>query len=122
MKIASILKKVANCFNNFFTTFASKLVDKLPSSFNLFHTESLTFKQFYVRKHVQSDEFMLTPVNDNFIYKELCKLNASKSTGTDNIPARLVKDAASVLTKPICHIVLIFTKQISTIRLRKIYT
>ena len=48
---------------------------------------------------------MLTPVNDNFIYKELCKLNPSKSTGTDNIPARFVKDAASVLTKPICHIV-----------------
>ena len=84
---------------------ASKLVDKLPSSFNLFHTESLTFKEFYVRKHVQSDEFMLTPVNDNFINKELCKLNPSKSTGTDNIPAWFVKDAASFLTKHICHIV-----------------
>ena len=56
-------------------------------------------------KNVQSHEFMLTPVNDNFIYEELCKLNPSKSTGTDNIPARFVKDAASVLTKPICHIV-----------------
>ena len=43
-------KKVANCFDNFFTTVASKLVDKLSSSFNLFHTESLTFKEFYVRK------------------------------------------------------------------------
>ena len=32
-------KKVANCFNGFFTTVASKLVNKLPSSFNLFHTE-----------------------------------------------------------------------------------
>ena len=28
-------KKVANCFNGFFTTVASNLVDKLPSSFNL---------------------------------------------------------------------------------------
>ena len=44
---------------------------------------------------------MLTPVNDNFIYKELCKLSPSKSTGTDNIPAQFVKDAASVLTKKI---------------------
>ena len=33
------------------------------------------------------------------------KLNPSKSTGTDNIPARFVKDAASVLTKPIVHII-----------------
>ena len=51
------------------------------------------------------DEFMLIPVNDDFIYKELCKLNPSKSTGTDNIPARFVKDAASVFKKPIGHII-----------------
>ena len=45
MKLVSILKNVANCFNNFFTTVASKMVDKLPSSFNLFHIESFTFKE-----------------------------------------------------------------------------
>ena len=32
-------------------------------------------------------------------------MNPSKGRGTDNIPARFVKDAASVLIKPICHIV-----------------
>ena len=32
---------------------------------------------------------MLILVNEEFIYKELCKLNHSKSTVTDNIPARL---------------------------------
>ena len=48
---------------------------------------------------------MLIPVSEDFIYKELCKLNPSKSTGTDNIPARFVKDAASVHTKPIVHII-----------------
>ena len=35
----------------------------------------------------------------------MCKLNPSKSTGTDNIPARFVKDAASVFKKPIGHII-----------------
>ena len=29
----------------------------------------------------------------------------SKSTGTDNIPARFVKDAASILAQPILHII-----------------
>ena len=48
---------------------------------------------------------MLVSVSEDFIYKELYKLNPSKSTGTDNIPARFVKDAASVLTKPILHII-----------------
>ena len=47
----------------------------------------------------------MIPVGEKFIYKELCKLNPSKSTGTDKIPARFVKDAASVLTKPILHII-----------------
>ena len=32
-------------------------------------------------------------------------LNSSKSTRTDNSLARFVKDAASVLIKPICHTV-----------------
>ena len=60
-------KKVENCFNNFFTTVASNLVDKLPSSFTLFHTESSTFQNFYNSKKVQTDEFMLIPVSEGFI-------------------------------------------------------
>ena len=63
------------------------------------------FRIFIIAKKVQADEFMLIPVSEDFICKELCTLNPSKSTGTDNIPARLVKDAASVLTKPIVHII-----------------
>ena len=98
-------QKVANCFNNFFTTVASNLVDKLPPSFNLFNTDSSRFQEFYAGKNVEPDEFILAPVSEDFIYRELCKLNPSKSTGTDNIPARFVKDAASVLTKPILHII-----------------
>ena len=95
---------VANCFDKFFTTVASNLVDKLPSSFNLLHLGSPTFQNFYKGKNVQDDEFMLIPVNEDFIYKELCKLNPSKNTGT-NIPARFVKDAASVFKKPIGRII-----------------
>ena len=33
------------------------------------------------------------------------QINPSKSTGTDNIPARFVKDAASVFKKPIERII-----------------
>ena len=93
---------MANCFNGFFTTVASNLVDKLPSSFNLFHTESSTFQYFYKGKNVKDDEFYLIPVNEDFIYKEFCKLNPSKSSGTVNIPARFV---TSVFKKPIGHII-----------------
>ena len=102
---------MANCFNNFFTTVASNLVDKLPSSFKLFNSDSSKFQEFYAGKNVEPDEFMLVSVSEDFIYKELCKLNPSKSTGTDNIPARFVKDAASVLTKPILHIINLLIEQ-----------
>ena len=43
--------------------------------------------------------------SEDCIYKELYKSNPTKSTGTDNIPARFVKDAASILNKPILHII-----------------
>ena len=33
--------------------------------------------------------------------KELCSLNANKSTGLDEIPARLIKDGANVIKVPI---------------------
>ena len=39
-------KKVANCFNNFFTSIASTLVEKLPPPLNLFDTRSETFQDF----------------------------------------------------------------------------
>ena len=65
------------------------------------HLVLIYFQFFFKGKNAQDDEFMLIPVNEDFIYKELCKLNPAKSTGTDNIPARFVKDAASVFKKPI---------------------
>ena len=94
-------KKVANCFNNF-TSIASTLVEKLPPSLNLFDTRSETFQDFYRNRNVQNG-FVLASVEEDFIFKELCKLNSC--TGSDNIPARFVKDAAAVLTKPITYIV-----------------
>ena len=52
---------MAKCFNKFFTTVALNLVDKLLSSFNLFHTVS--HFSIFLGKNVQDDEFMLIPVN-----------------------------------------------------------
>ena len=45
------------------------------------------------------------PVTEDVIYNELYRLNPSRSIKTDNIPAKFVKDAALVLTKPVTHIV-----------------
>lgn len=89
--------KIACHFNTFFTTVASVLVDKLPVPFNIFTVESDTFKQFYKDRNPNDIKFKLHTVSEEYIYKELCKLNCSKSTGLDDIPAKYLKDAAPFL-------------------------
>ncbi|XP_060607821.1 uncharacterized protein LOC132759963 [Ruditapes philippinarum] len=89
--------KIACHFNQFFTTVASVLVDKLPNPFNLFSVESDIFKEFYKNRNPDGNKFQLHTVSEEYIYKELCKLNCSKSTGLDEIPAKFLKDAAPFL-------------------------
>ena len=98
-------KSVANHFNDFFTNVASALVSKLPTASNVFNIESTVFKSFYKQKESQDRDFVLKKVSEDFVYKELLKLNPSKSTGLDEIPARFVRDGASVLKIPITFIV-----------------
>jgi hypothetical protein len=97
--------KIAQHFNEFFTGIASNLVDKLPRSSNLFSVNSSPFQDYYGSKLNNSTKLSLGTVTEEFIEKELRGLNAFKSTGLDNIPARFLKDGASILKKPITHIV-----------------
>ena len=99
------LNDIANIFNTFFTTVAAKLVEKLPPPPNIFHVTSTLFQQFYSRVVSDNLNVEISPVSEEFIYKELCNLNSFKSTGLDDIPARFVKDAAKALTKPVTYIV-----------------
>ena len=48
---------------------------------------------------------LVIDVDEDFIFKELANLNVSKSTGPDNIPARFLRDGASVLKIPVTYIV-----------------
>jgi hypothetical protein len=41
----------------------------------------------------------------SYVFKELCSLNANKSTGLDEIPARFIKDGANVIKVPITAII-----------------
>ncbi len=96
---------IACHFNDFFTSIAASLVSMLPTGLNVFGTQSDCFKDFYRSKGIQPDQFRLSDVDEDFIFKELANLNVSKSTGPDNIPARFLRDGASVLKTPITHIV-----------------
>ena len=49
--------------------------------------------------------FVLQKVSTNFVLKELSKLKVTKAFGPDGITARLLKDAAPVIAKPITYLV-----------------
>ena len=96
--------KIANYFNEFFTTVASILVNKLPTCLKIFDTNSDIFKHFYKNRNPTNETFCLKTVSEDFIYKELDSLNLTKSTGVDNIPTRFLKDGASFLKISILYI------------------
>ena len=78
---------IAENYNDFFTTAVSRLMksvkpDVNPQSSNEDFTDQT---------------FALKPVRDGFVYKQLKDLKANKVTGLDKIPARLLKDSASVM-------------------------
>ena len=89
----------------FFTTIAAKLVEKLPSAKGLYSATSNIVKYFYDQRRKSDTSFNLKHVTEDFVYKELCSLNISKSMGLDGIPAKFLKDAAPILKIPITFLI-----------------
>ena len=52
-----------------------------------------------------SNTLNLKTISEDLVYKELCGINVSKSTGLDEIPGRFIKDGATLLKKPITSII-----------------
>ena len=78
--------RVADSFNYFLTTIASKLVKDLPSGIGKF--TSSFFTNFYKSKGIVLNSFKFTSVNQKQVEKFLCGMSHDKATGIDGIPAR----------------------------------
>ena len=98
-------KENSNHMNNYFLTVASKLVDKLPTAPGIFSTTSNLFKNYYYKKNVIPNNFILNNVSESFINAELSRLNPKKSYGIDGLQSKFIKDAASEIKGPITFIV-----------------
>ena len=94
-------KTIANYFNEFFTTVAANLVQKLPLGKNLYGSNSANLKDFYSKNKSERETFHLKHVSEEFVLKELRQLNPCKSTGLNEIPARFLKEGADFLKIPI---------------------
>ena len=94
--------KVAEKFNSFYTTVASKLVEKLPQSFNKFGKNFV--ESFYCNKGVFPNSYSFSFVSENNVLKYLNSLGINKATGLDGIPSRFVRDGASIIACPLTHV------------------
>ena len=94
----------ATSFNEFFTSVTEKLCG---------HYKSKTRLPGILTPRV-AQNFVLQKVSINFVLKELTKLKVTKASDPDGITARLLKDAAPVIAKPITYL---FNLTISTGRI-----
>ena len=85
---------MATSFNEFFTSIADKLCGHHKSKTRLPNTLTPRVEQ----------NFVLQKVSTNFVLKELSKLKVTKALGLDGITARLLKDAAPVMAKPMIDV------------------
>ena len=84
----------ASSFNGFFTSIAS--------------TQCSHFKRCSLPKVLTprvKHDFVLEEVSSSFVQKELLKVQSTKASGLDGIPARLLKDAAKELSKPTAYLI-----------------
>ena len=94
--------KVAEKFNSFYTTVASKLVKKLPQSFIKFGKNFV--ESFYRNKGVFPNSYSLSIVSENKVLKYLNSLGINKAT-LDGIPSRFVRDGVSIIACPLTHVI-----------------
>ena len=62
-------------------------------------------KDYYQKLGVRKESFAFSLVSEKKVLKYFLKLGANKATGLDGIPARFIKDSASIVTVPIAHII-----------------
>ena len=97
--------KLANTMGDYFLTVAEKLKNKIPNLPKVFDVLSQSFKNYYVEKGVVPKSQKIFQVTEEYVYKELCKLNVSKSTGIDGFKPKFLKDGADVIKGAVTHII-----------------
>merc|ERR1711888_253383 len=98
-------KSVSNHYNNYFLTVAANLQRLIANALNIYKTTSQIFKDFYTSKGITPKSFEFSDVSEEFVHKELCKLNPTKSTGIDGIKPIFLRNGADVIKSAVTHVV-----------------
>ena len=87
--------EISQGFASYFRTAVSKIRENMPSIIYSPRRRSPRSRSI----------FCLSRVDEDFVCSELRKIEASKSTGLENIPARLLKDSAPIITRPLTTLI-----------------
>ena len=79
---------IAELFNEYFTEIGPKLSSQITET-------NVSFERYM--KFTAHQSFNFKNINEREVLKALERLKASTSTGYDNIPAKLLKDASDVV-------------------------
>ena len=82
---------IAESFNDYFVNIGAKLANEIENN----TPRPVLSHSVIDRPDIQ---FKFSEINPNEVFLQLSKLNSSKSTGVDNIPARVLKLSAEIVT------------------------
>lgn len=90
-------KKVANVLNDYFANVGPNLASKIPTSDRHEFSDDLRLSN--------EESFKFQPVSESYVLNELKSLPDGKATGTDDLPAKLLKMAATSIAGPVAYLI-----------------
>ena len=91
-------KDVANMLNSFFADIGPQLADKIPT----INENSDRLKEDESKPGVK---FGFHPVSSDYVLEKLSALPERKATGTDDLPAKLLKLGATSIVEPVTYLI-----------------
>ena len=92
-------KELANIFSDYFSTAVTKLKTKFISF------SDYIWRPYDTQKRRTKETFKFSYVSNFFVEKHLSQLKRRKSTGSDDLPAGMIKDCKKVVAKPLAFII-----------------
>ena len=93
--------KIANAFNSYFIG----SVGRLTAPLGFPNKDQGTYISSVFLNKLTKTSFKFIPVSTNFTFEFLRKLEVRKATGLDQMPARLMRDAAAEICNPLTNII-----------------
>ena len=93
-------RTISKVFKNL-SSLAEFLLIKLPSPSDKYNLESVVN---YYSSFTIADDFSLNKISENKVLKRILKIEMSKAVGIDKLSGRFLRDAAEILSRPICEI------------------